>query len=107
MMRVIVLVLFFGATAQLKGGVIKTEVIEETEKKEVRVFCSKKSEQDAKQECDQWLKQQKETLGDRVLTSFCGTAEISTVQSSSCLYKSMGEIKYILKKYRTETIREN
>lgn len=83
----------------------KTEIVEENDKTEVRIFCSKSSEREAQSLCEKWLAQQEKTLGNRLLTSYCSTGEMSA--NSACLYRSQGELKYVLRKYRTETERLN
>ena len=80
----------------------KTEIVEESEKTEVKIFCSKTSEKDAVQMCTRWLEQQSKTLGQRLLTSYCSQGELNT-GNAACLYQANGELKYVLKKYRTET----
>lgn len=82
---------------------VRVEVVEEQEKRDTKMFCSKVSEQAAAKECENWLAEQKKTLGDRLLTAYCSSSEISAEQASSCLYRSVGDIKYVLRKYRTET----
>lgn len=67
----------------------------EQQKTDNKVFCSKKSEEDAQQKCQSWLDKQEKNLGDRVLTSFCSEGEISA--ADGCLYRARGEIKYLLK----------
>ena len=84
----------------------KTEIVEETEKLEAKIFCSKTSEKEALQSCEKWLDQQSKTLGARLLTSYCSAGELQNNQAS-CLYRSNGELKYVLKKYRTETEKVN
>ena len=80
----------------------KTEIVEEQEKSEVKVFCSKSSEKDAAQNCQKWLESQSKTLGPRLLLNYCSEGELQT-GNNGCLYKSTGELRYILKKYKTET----
>ena len=84
----------------------KTETIEEQEKAEVKIFCSKNSEKEAVNSCQKWLDAQTKTLGTRLLTSYCGEGELQT-GNSGCLYKSTGELKYVLKKFKTETEKSN
>ncbi len=84
------------------GQQTKTETIEEQEKVELKVFCSKSSEKEAQNNCQKWLEAQSKTLGNRLLTSYCGEGELQT-GNSACLYKSTGELKYLLKKFKTET----
>ncbi len=81
----------------------KTEIVEEADKTEVKIFCSKSSEREALALCEKWLGQQEKRLGQRLLTSYCSSGELSS--NPSCLYKSSGELKYVLRKYRTETER--
>lgn len=100
------LMILLQAALPLAAATSKTEIVEETENKETKMFCSKRSEAEAKKECEAWLKEQRQYLGDRVLTVYCSSAEQATSTSGSCLYRSVGEIKYVLRKYRTETISE-
>ena len=81
----------------------KVEVVEEREKRETRRFCSKKSLRDAEQQCKNWLAKQSKTLSNRLLTSYCGPSE-SKPKVNECLYRAVGELKYVLKTYRTETV---
>lgn len=81
----------------------KTEIVEESDKTEVKFFCSKTSEREANSLCERWLNQQEKTLGNRLLTSHCSAGEITA--NPACLYRSQGELKYVLRKYRTETER--
>ncbi len=98
--------LSLGPSFGVQASTRKTEIVEETENKESKMFCSKSSEADAKKACDAWLIEQKKHLGDRVLTVYCSAAEQASSASGSCLYRSVGEIKYVLRKYRTETVSE-
>ena len=83
----------------------KIEIIEEKEQKDTKVFCSKSSEQAAKKDCQLWLDAQKKSLGDRLLTAYCSTAELkSEALDKGCLYRSMGELKYVLRTYRSEYV---
>jgi hypothetical protein len=93
----------FGSMAAFADSV-KTEVIEEIERKEIKSFCAKKSGSDAKKQCEDWLAVQKKSLGDRLLTAYCSPADMASGKVVSCLYESKGEVKYILKKYKVETI---
>ena len=88
------------------GSNAKTETVEEEEKTEVKYFCSKNDEKEAMHFCQKWLEAQSKTLGQRLLTSHCGEGELQT-GNSACLYRSSGELKYVLKKFRTETERSN
>ncbi len=88
------------------GSNSKTETVEEQEKSEVKVFCSKNSEKEAVSACQKWLDAQVKTLGPRLLTSYCGEGELQTA-NSGCLYKATGELKYVLKKFKTETEKSN
>lgn len=81
----------------------KVELVEETEKRETRRFCSKNSGRNAQKECQKWLSQQSKTLGKRLLTSYCSQGQ-SNKSINDCMYKSVGELKYVLKTYRTETV---
>ena len=90
-------------SSPLMAKTIKTEVVEEQEKSEIKVFCSKTSSQDATNLCEKWLGQQNKSLGARLLTSHCSNGDMSS--DTNCLYKATGEVKYMLKKYRTETER--
>jgi len=101
--NIIVGLVTFAVSAIAFANANRVEIIEEQEKRETRMFCSKVSEQASKKDCDKWLEDQKKPLGDRLLTAFCSSSEISTEQASSCLYRTVGEIKYVLRKYRTET----
>lgn len=83
---------------------LKTEVVEEQEKSEIRVFCSKNNAQEAVNLCEKWLDKQTRTLGDRLLTSACSQGDQTT--DPNCLYKATGDLKYALKKFRTETERD-
>lgn len=80
----------------------KTEIVEETEKSEVKIFCSKNSEKEALATCEKWLEQQSKSLGQRLLTSYCSQGEIAS-NPNGCLYRTTGELKYVLRKYRSET----
>jgi hypothetical protein len=101
---------FFGclslSAAAWAGTQIKTETVEEQEKSEVKVFCSKGSEKEAMASCQKWLDTQAKTLGQRLLLSHCSEGELQS-GNSACLYRSTGELKYVLKKYKTETERNN
>ncbi len=88
------------------GSSSKTEVVEEQDKSEIKVFCSKSSEKEAVNACQKWLEAQSKNLGSRLLTSYCSEGELQTA-NSGCLYKSTGELKYVLKKFRTETEKSN
>jgi hypothetical protein len=79
----------------------KTETVEEDQKTETKVFCSKASEKDAQQLCEKWLAQQSKSLGERLLTSYCSQGEIST--ETGCLYRASGELRFVLKKVQTDT----
>lgn len=83
---------------------VKTEVIEEVERKEIKSFCAKKSADDAKKQCLEWLAVQKKSLGNRLLTSYCSPGQMVSDKAAGCLYQAKGEVKYILKKYKVETI---
>lgn len=85
------------------GYAQKIEVVEEKERSDAKIFCSKVSEQAAKKDCQAWLDQQKKSLGDRLLTAYCSTAELkSEALEKGCMYRSVGELKYILRSYRSE-----
>lgn len=92
--------------AAFAGTNVKTETVEEQEKSEVKVFCSKTSEKEAMASCQKWLDAQSKTLGQRLLTSYCSEGELQS-NNTGCLYKATGELKYVLKKFRTETERNN
>ena len=79
-----------------------TETTTEIEKKDVKVFCSKKDENDAATQCQKWLEAQKISLGARVLTSHCGNGNIG---DQDCLFKATGEITFLLKETKKETKR--
>ncbi len=81
----------------------KTEIVEENDKTEVRFFCSKTSEREAQSLCEKWLAQQEKSLGNRLLTSHCSAGEMSA--NAACLYRSQGDIRYVLRKYKSETER--
>ncbi len=83
------------------GSSSKTEVVQETEKSETKVFCSKTSEKAAVADCEKWIATQSKSLGNRLLTSYCNSGEITT-DNTACLYRALGELKYVLKTYRTE-----
>ncbi|MFW7377471.1 MAG: hypothetical protein ACOH5I_01525 [Oligoflexus sp.] len=91
------------AVSPLLANTVKVEVVEEAEKQDMKMFCSKTSEQASKKDCEVWLNAQKKTLGDRLLTAFCSSSEVSAEVKSNCMYRTVGEIKYVLRKYRTET----
>ncbi len=93
--------LVWGTGALYAGSSSKTEIVEEQEKSETKVFCSKVSEKAAVTDCEKWLGTQAKSLGSRLLTSYCSAGEIST-NNTACLYKATGELKYVLKTYRTE-----
>ncbi len=84
----------------------KTEIVEETEKLETKIFCSKTSEKEALSGCEKWLETQSKTLGPRLLTSYCSQGELVS-NNAGCLYRATGELKYVLRKYRTETEKVN
>lgn len=91
------------ATGIFAAGVqTKTETVEEQEKSEVKVFCSKISEKEASAACQKWLELQSKTLGSRLLLSQCSEGDLQS-SNTACLYKSVGELRYVLKKYKTET----
>lgn len=90
------------ASGLMAAATTKTEVVEETEKTEVKIFCSKASEKEALGLCEKWLGAQSKTLGQRLLTSYCSQGE-QTTNAPACLYRATGELKYVLRKYRTET----
>lgn len=102
----IVLSGFFWAAAAWAGTNVKTETVEEQEKTEVKVFCAKGSEKEAVAACQKWLDAQSKTLGQRLLTSYCSEGELQS-NNSGCLYKATGELKYVLKKFKTETERNH
>jgi len=78
-------------------GKKKTPVVEsEQERTLAKQFCSKVSEADAEKLCNDWLQSQKTSLGTRLLTTYCSPGELGDV--NGCFYRSMGEVKYILKK---------
>lgn len=85
----------------LAARTYKTETVDEGQQTESKTFCSKTSEQDAQTTCEKWLDQQTKSLGERLLTSFCSQGEIST--DVGCLYRSQGEVKFVLKRVRNET----
>ncbi|NRA66590.1 MAG: hypothetical protein HRU19_19025 [Pseudobacteriovorax sp.] len=82
----------------------KVEIIDEKLQTETKRFCSKVSERAAGSDCKKWLETQKKILGDRLLTAHCGSGETSTSASGACFYRAMGELKYVLKTKRIETI---
>jgi hypothetical protein len=84
--------------------VLKTEVVEEQDKAETKIFCSKVNERDAVIQCEKWLEKQTKSLGERLLTSNCSQGDMSS--DTGCLYKAVGDVKYMMKKYRTETERD-
>lgn len=93
----------------MPGAMAKTvihteELVEEQDKTESQVFCSKNNEKEAASLCEKWIEKQHKTLGDRMLTSNCSQGDMSS--DSGCLYKATGEIKYLMKKFRRETDRE-
>lgn len=61
---------------------------------EVRSFCSRKSLQDAKKSCNNWVSNQKHSLGNRLLTSTCETYIPS---EKYCQYPIAGQIRYDIK----------
>ncbi|HYX35346.1 MAG: hypothetical protein M3Q07_28655 [Pseudobdellovibrionaceae bacterium] len=97
---------FYLTTVAWAGIQTKTETVEEQEKSEVKVFCSKSSEKDAMNSCQKWLDAQAKNLGARLLTSYCSEGEQQS-SNTACLYRSTGELKYVLKKFRTETERNH
>lgn len=99
----LVLTAAFGSMAAFADSV-RTEIIEEIERKEIKTFCAKKSGGDAKKQCEDWLAMQKKSLGDRLLTAYCSPADMAPGKAVGCLYEAKGEVKYILKKYKVETI---
>lgn len=90
----------------LAGSSSKTETVEEQEKAETKVFCSKTSEKEAQNSCQKWLDSQTRNLGNRLLLSYCSEGELQT-GNSGCLYRSTGELKYVLKKFKTESEKSN
>ena len=90
--------------ALARTTVLKTEVVEEQDKSETKVFCSKNSEQEAANLCEKWLQRQTKSLGERLLTSSCTPGDMSS--DTGCLYKATGDLKYVMRKYRTETERD-
>lgn len=97
----------FWFTGSLWAGTsTKTETVEEQEKTEVKVFCAKGSEKEAAILCQKWIDSQVKSLGQRLLTSHCTEGELQT-SGSGCLYRSTGELKYVLKKFKTETEKSN
>ncbi|RYZ54747.1 MAG: hypothetical protein EOP07_15455 [Proteobacteria bacterium] len=84
--------------------VLKTEVVEEQDKNETKTFCSKVNERDAVIQCEKWLEKQTKSLGERLLTSNCSQGDMSS--DTGCLYKAVGDVKFMMKKYRTETERD-
>lgn len=88
----------------LSAKTVKKEVVEETEKRETRRFCSKKSADEARKECERWMSHQSKSLGDRLLTSYCDQGELNTDVQGSCMYRVIGEVKYVLKTFRTEEV---
>ncbi len=106
-MRVVVIALMtclIGPTAWAKTTIQTEEVVEEQDKTDTKVFCSKIDEKDAVSLCEKWIEKQHKTLGDRMMTSNCSQGDMSS--DSGCLYKATGEIKYLMKKYRRDTIRD-
>jgi hypothetical protein len=97
---------FCWSAAVWAGATVKTETVEEQDKSEVKIFCSKVSEKEAAAACQKWLEAQSKTLGQRLLTSYCSEGEMQS-NNSGCLYKATGELKYVLKKYKTETERNH
>ncbi len=95
---------YFMMPGAFARSVLKTEIVEEQDKTETKVFCSKNSESEAVSLCEKWLEKQSKTLGERLLTSSCSQGEMSA--ESSCLYRATGDLKFMMKKYRTETERE-
>jgi hypothetical protein len=87
------------------GGVstIKTEVVEEQPHTESKTFCAKGNADEASKLCETWLNRQLKTLGEKVLTSNCSTGDMTT--DSGCLFRSQGEVTWVMKKYRSETER--
>ena len=86
------------STATLSAKSKETvQEIEQTVKKE---FCSKKSQEDAKKECEEWIAAQKTTLKDRILISWCSTRQAG--DAKGCLYNVEGEISYVLRKVTKE-----
>ena len=103
MLRIFFLALLLTSSAFADNN--RVEMVEETEKTEIKIFCSKSSEKDAVSLCQQWLGVQQKSLGSRLLTSFCGQGEIVS-DNPGCLYRATGELRYILKKHRIETSKE-
>ena len=83
---------------------LKTETVEEQEKTEIKVFCSKNNEKEALNLCEKWLEKQSKSLGERLLTGSCSQGDQTA--DAACLYKATGDLKFVLKKYRTETERD-
>lgn len=79
---------------------------EETEKEKVQTkqFCSKVSEADAEKRCNDWLTAQKTTLGTRLLTAECSAGELGDV--NGCFYRSIGELRYVIKVTTSTTTTE-
>ena len=101
-MKLAFLLIFSFSSIQATASSTKIEIVEEVEKRETRRFCSKVSVAEAEKKCVAWLGVQKKNLGSRVLTTYCGDGELNQ-KVNDCLYRVVGEIKFVLKKYRTET----
>ena len=99
-----VLTCFMMPGAFAKTVIHTEEVVEEQDKTDTKVFCSKNNEKEAASLCEKWLDKQTKSLGDRMLTSNCSQGDMSS--DTGCLYKATGEIKYVMKKYRRDTTRD-
>ncbi len=94
---------FLTSAAYGHGSTIKTEVVEEQPRTENKTFCAKGNAEEATKQCETWLNRQLKTLGNKVLTSNCSVGDMTT--NTECLFKSQGEVSWVMKKYRTETER--
>ena len=72
------------------------KLLQETEKRQSREFCSRKSGEDAKAQCELWMAEQKKSLGKRYLTSFCEFGK-ATTRTDGCMFASQGELTYVLR----------
>ncbi|SMF14508.1 hypothetical protein [Pseudobacteriovorax antillogorgiicola] len=77
------------------------DVVEERAHRETRRFCSEESQHVAVKACQTWLAAQKKNLGTRLLTAYCSHEAVRD-KAYGCTFRSVGQLKYVLKTYRIE-----
>ena len=98
--RIVTILAFISVQGVAEAKTRRIEIVEEIEKKRNQTILFQGIQKESLQNCQSWLAAQKKSLGNRVLTHYCGVESLGT---AICTYPAIGEIKYILKKYRTET----